>query len=304
MKSLFDVDRDPSLEALPNIAQYGTPQDETVSKAIKYKIQYRNDAGDPIKEEEQFKPWPKLVSDEDEEHTGSILDVVTYVTIREITFSKSVDSEAGAKVAGSESKDSKEQALTTDGSPQKADPAVTKSKALKSENLEITSIGETEMQIRSSALIKALRALVDYYPSQQLTGSIVTVPEPYHFLLHHRKELIQALEPETTNLRGSLIHERPDQKTVDHIQVLLAFLNSKYAKKIEEEERRHMNSPPTATFEMLWMLLKPGTKVYYEVEWELAAFVVKEVKPNRPSNPNFYTVELWSLDFDGKSVFS
>lgn len=190
--------------------------------------------------------------------------------------------------------------MTTDGSPQKADPAVTKSKAPKSENLEISSIGETEMQIRSSALIKALRALVDYYPSQQLTGRIVTVPEPYHLLLHHhRKELIQALQPETTNLRGSLIHERPDQKTV----VFLAFLNSKYAKKIEEEERRHMNSPPTATFEMLWMLLKPGTKVYYEVEWELAAFVVKEVKPNRPSNPNDYSVELWSLDFDGKSVF-
>ena len=81
---------------------------------------------------------------------------------------------------------------------------------------------------------------------------------------------------------------------------MLAFLDEKYLRRIEEEESRHKKSPPTATFEMMWMLWKPGTRVYNDVDGELAAFVVKSAETDKTSNPSYYAVVLWSLDFNGE----
>ncbi len=101
-------------------------------------------------------------------------------------------------------------------------------------------------------------------------------------------------------------HNLQPEKTKSHIKVLLAFLDAKYAKKIEDEEARHRKSPPTATFEMLWMLLKPGTRVYTYIDGELAAFVIRSAGTDQKSNPGWYNVELWYLDFnsDGFRSFS
>lgn len=79
-----------------------TPQDEENNKAIKYKILYKNDAGKPFKEDEQYNPWPKLMTADEEETTGtdSVLDIVIYVTIRQIAVSTPVSSQSGAAAAG------------------------------------------------------------------------------------------------------------------------------------------------------------------------------------------------------------
>ena len=278
------------------------PRNGEISKAIKYKILYRNDGGETIKEEEQYKPWPKLVVGPEREHTGSVLDIVTYVTIREVTLKTAVENEAGAKTAGENGGEPTDDATAKQEAGAACGITPAKSKDLKSPNLEIASVGMTEMQIRSTALIKALQDLVEYYPSQPLTGNTVTVEEPYHFLLHHRNQLAELLHHKTQDLEDGLIHPIPDQTTVEHIKVLLAFLDSKYLKRIEEEELRYEKNPPTATFEMLWMLFKPGTRVFYKVDDELAAFVVNSMVPNRANNPNSYSVWLWSLDFDGEGV--
>ena len=260
------------------------PTDETTSKDIRYKIEYQNDAGERISEETQYKPWPKLVTSDEAVHTGSVLDIITYVTIRQIAVSTSVNSKDSATDAGAEEPGS----------------VTEQNEDVKKRNLEITSVGSTVMVIRSKLLLEALRAKVEYYPSQQLTGSSVQVSEPYHFLLHHRKELMQMLGNEATPPGSEIPHYTPDQKTRAHIQVLLAFLDAKYARRIEEEEIRHKKSPPTATFEMMWMLLKPGTRVYCDVDGELAAFVVKSAETDKRSNPSYYSVVLWSLEFDGE----
>ena len=108
---------------------------EEVSKDIRYKIQYRNDAGDTIKEEENYKPWPKIVTVDEKEHTGSVLDIVNYVTIREISFGTSVKNKRGARAAG------------TDREPMRSieNATPTKSEDTKNQNLEITSVGRTGM---------------------------------------------------------------------------------------------------------------------------------------------------------------
>ncbi|KAK0507060.1 hypothetical protein JMJ35_010518 [Cladonia borealis] len=160
------------------------------------------------------------------------------------------------------------------------------------------------MVIRSKLLLEALRARVEYYLSQQLTGSNIQVPEPHHFLLHHRKELMQALGNEPTLRVSGIPHHIPDKETIAHIRVLLAFLDAKYLRRIEEEESRYKKSPPTATFEMMWMLLKHGTRVYNDVDGELAAFVVKSAETDKTSNPSYYSVVLWSLDFNALHALS
>lgn len=271
------------------------PQDEEKTRAIKYKIVYKNDAGEPIKEDEQYQAWPKLMTAEEEETTGtdSVLDIVTYVTIRQIAVSTPVSSQSGATAAGTTSPPS--------GKDEKTKPV--RGKDLKSQNLEISSIGSTQMVIRSKQLCNALRRLVDYYPSQQLTGTI-RVSEPYHFLLHHRERLRRMMGKEDDGCDDGLFHSLHPQETRSHIKVLLAFLDAKYAKKIEDEEARHKKSPPTATFEMLWMLLKPGTRVYTDVDGKLAAFVVRSVDTDNKSNPGFYSVGLWYLDFNGDDSHS
>ncbi|KAF6220424.1 hypothetical protein HO133_002856 [Letharia lupina] len=82
-----------------------TSQDEENSKAIRYKIWYRDDAGEPIKEDEQYKPWPKLMTAEEDETSGtdSVLDIITYVSIRQIAVSTPVSSQSGAAAAGTTS---------------------------------------------------------------------------------------------------------------------------------------------------------------------------------------------------------
>ena len=274
-----------------------TNEDETLSKSIKYKIQYRNDAGEAINEVEQYKPWRNLTNADE---TGSVLDIITYVTIRELTFSTPVNSEASAKAASSSPEEPKNNRSKREKPRQDSVSSTAENNEPENRNLEIKAVGETEMEIRSSALINALRTLVDYYPSQQLTGSTITVPEPYHFLLHHKEKLEQLAYGKSDKSENGSIHECTDPKTIGHIEVLLAFLNSKFSKKVEEEEERHRKSPPTATFEMLWMLLKPGTRVYHEVDGDLAAFVVEAVSPSKLNSPKYYKVELWSLDFNGE----
>lgn len=270
-----------------------TSQDQESSKAIKYKLLYRNDAGEPIKEDEQYKPWPKLMTANEEETTGthSVLGIVTYVTIRQIAVSTPVSSQSSAAAAGTTS--------TPSGKDAESEPV--QSKDLKSQNLEISSIGSTEMVIRSKQLCGALRRLVDYYPSQQLTGAI-KVSEPYHFLLHHQGKLRRIMSQGRDGCDDGIFHNLQPERTRSHIRVLLAFLDAKYAKKIEDEEARHRKNPPTATFEMLWMLLKPGTRVYTDVDGELAAFVIRSTRTDRNSNPNWYDVDLWYLDFDGRRI--
>ena len=266
-------------------------QDEENSRAIKYKLLYKNDAGEPIKEEEQYKPWPKLMTADEEETTDSVLDIFTYVTIRQIAVSTPVSSQSGAAAAGTKSTPSEKDAETKP----------VQGKDLKSQNLEISSIGLTEMVIRSKHLCEALRKLVDYYPSQQLTGTI-TVHEPYHFLLHHRERLRELMKKGDDGCDDSSFHDLQLEKTISHVKVLLAFLDAKYAKKIEDEEARHKKSPPTATFEMLWMLLKPGTRVYTDIDRELAAFVIRSIRTEKKINPSFYNVDVWYLDFNGDNV--
>lgn len=103
---------------------------------------------------------------------------------------------------------------------------------------------------------------------------------------------------------GNVEHDQPDQETIDHIRVLLNYLGANYKKKMEAEEQRWRNSTPTVTWDMIWMLLEPGIKVYTEMDNKLAGFIVKSAETDTGlvignSRPP-WKVTLWNLNYDGK----
>ena len=134
------------------------------------------------------------------------------------------------------------------------------------EDFDERSMEQKELIIHSEPLIKALRSIVQYYPGQSLLGDNITLKEPYPILVHYRKELQEYME-------GT------DAETSHHISVLLQYLQDNLGDKILEEDARYVKPTPVATFEMLWMLFKPGCDVYAQIDEQRGGFVVQSCEP-------------------------
>lgn len=273
----------------PYISLNGAPPD-----AIKWRVHYENEEGKLLEKgpytphDPELKPEPE--AEDTEPLKPSVFEILIHVTIRDIIETKSIRTEAAAAKAGQSQE-----------GEQGSDVG-----AVKPQNLfKIQSVNSCEMIIRSSYLVEALRSVVKYYPGQELAGETVTIPEPYYILLHHRKELaayftkdIQG-DPQRVNDIGTERKseiEGPDSLGQGHFKVLQAYLDARWKKKIEREETRHALTPPTATFEMLWMLFKPGTRVFAkDPHDETAGYIVRSLT----NKDDKLYVNLWYLEFDG-----
>lgn len=122
-------------------------------------------------------------------------------------------------------------------------------------DLSSLNIKTCRVRILSSKLINALRSVVKYYPGQSLLGDKLEFPEPYQFLVHHRHDLerYKTQHPPQHN-------ECYRAECNEHIDHLLKFLQNAKGKELDEEEERHKRG--FATFEYLWMLLRPGEDVF------------------------------------------
>ena len=112
-------------------------------------------------------------------------------------------------------------------------------------------------------------------------------------LVHYRKDL------------RDYMSASEDDETKHHISVLLAYLEENLGSKILEEDSRYLKPTPVATFEMLWMLYKPGTDVYAQIDEQRGGFVVQSceaVTENRKwGTPMPLKVLMWYLDYNGVS---
>lgn len=142
--------------------------------------------------------------------------------------------------------------------------------------------------------MKALRSIVKYYPGQSLLGDTITINEPCSILVHYRKELREYGE------------ECGDADTAYHISVLLKYLEDNLGDKILEEDTRYQKATPVATFEMLWMLYKPGMDVYAELDEQRGGFVVQSTQPVTEDRvygmPMPLKIMMWYLNYDGIKV--
>jgi hypothetical protein len=191
---------------------------------------------------------------------------------------------------------------------------------LKLEHLKITEVTETRIEIHSHPLLEAIREIVDYYPkyfyllltrtvlqltihSQNLTGDVVIIHEPYWILVHHEQEL-KKLEAKLSEPREPTATD--DEKNVaaekaDHIRVLLEFIQPQIDRLVPPIQRRLQKKIPTITFDTLWYLLRPGTFVYCQYDGEWIGAIIMRVKGKEERNSkriDRWNILVWFLDYN------
>ncbi|KAI2622556.1 P-loop containing nucleoside triphosphate hydrolase protein [Hypoxylon sp. NC1633] len=181
------------------------------------------------------------------------------------------------------------------------------------------SMHSTKIVVYSQRFLKVLRKFVTYYPDINLEAQSVSISEPYCVIAHHLRELHEFQEAQgrqndamipASNFRnsGDEIDEN-DEETHRHVNTVLKFIkSSKWEESIKKEEVRYSKNPPTCTYQMLWLLYKPGDTVYAESDGKPAAGVIQSVSVDsgvlstQPDKLKPYKLTIWWLDFDGRHV--
>lgn len=188
-------------------------------------------------------------------------------------------------------------------SPPSPPGIVKRLRALKFEDLSVTEIGETRMEIHSRTLLEAIRKVVDYYPSQNLSGDIVIIYEPYWVLIHHEHHL-RTLYDEISS--PSQERSPADKEAAEHLRILLEFMKPQVEKIVPPIQKLLQNSAPTITFDALWYLLKPGTLAYCQYDGEWIGCVIMGVKGKQrdiSSKIHYWNVRVWFLGYDVKGLW-
>lgn len=165
--------------------------------------------------------------------------------------------------------------------------------------VSLLSKPQYHINIYSAAVINALQSVVKYYPSQSLSGDPVRVDWPYPVLAHHYDELIDFRNSAADKGSDSLCHL--EKHVVEHLDLLLAFLDEQIMTQVREEQER--NKRGTYSWELAWVGLKPGVTI--ATRWrgagDWASGVVHSVTdgifvdPPRP-----WMVYNWSVRYDGR----
>ncbi|KAK8122717.1 P-loop containing nucleoside triphosphate hydrolase protein [Apiospora sp. TS-2023a] len=152
--------------------------------------------------------------------------------------------------------------------------------------------------IYSPAIINALRAVVRYYPGQDLSGDI-TIKAPYCILVHHYDEL-QRYANERIGRPVETLCLR-DRFMMEHMRILIQFLDENVMEDVRAEMDR--NSRGYYTFAHMWVTHKPGrtmiNKFRSQNRWK--AGVIQQVTGGtftRP--PTKWEIIYWKLKYDGR----
>lgn len=153
------------------------------------------------------------------------------------------------------------------------------------------------IEIRSRAVIHALRTVVGYYPDARFTGNVVSIAEPFPLLYHYRQELqAYANDFEDRADQGSGCTE--DQNVAADIRILLGIFEDMYGQSVRDELLRYELDKPTCTHDMLWMLYKPGADVYFDLQENKVfnAFVFRSLSfTYADRRASTYDLEQWHM---------
>ena len=178
----------------------------------------------------------------------------------------------------------------------------------------IISILSEKMIIYSPHLLKAIQQVVDYYPSHGYISST-------DIMTRHRRLVLERPYRMLGGVRGKLkamreryeneAHDPSDEEavanhvTAAHIKLLECELDKAQRVQIQEEEKRHRQNSPVASFDMLWLLFHPGRYVYTKIDGDmigcrirLPVWTTGRVGPNEAITS--LTVNMWNLEFKGK----
>lgn len=151
------------------------------------------------------------------------------------------------------------------------------------------------MVVNSEHLINAFNAVIGSYPCTNFLNSSVCISAPFHVLIHHRDALSRY------RISQPSCHTDEYAATTNrHIDIILGYIDQVYGAEIREEEARHRRRTPVATFEWLWLLLKPGEVVYKCIENVWTAFVIGRIVTETTGNDDkieAYRINCWDIRY-------
>lgn len=170
-----------------------------------------------------------------------------------------------ARYVVEDSSDDEARMVRTPSLPRPQDDAALPDKL---EDLEISSIGDSRIVIHSPFLLNAIRRTIPYYPGQDLTGDQVVIYEPYMCLAHYYSEIAALAKPcetggQDTSCSTHKHHTLCNDSTKNHVRLLLdevleAFMENKIRPALDKLHQ----AVPVVTFEMAWLLFRPGVDLY------------------------------------------
>lgn len=166
------------------------------------------------------------------------------------------------------------------------------------------SVLGTKLKINSPAIITALQSVIEYYPGYSFSEASNTITEPYAALIHHEEELKMyrdQFNPNSFNSKDELCHRNAN--VYEHLGILQSVLFERSGTAVEAERQRHARG--VATFEMLWLLFRPGTDIYYDDDEDgnYNAYVIKSVTGGVLGGPpKSLTISAWRMDYDGLKI--
>lgn len=147
------------------------------------------------------------------------------------------------------------------------------------------------LEIKSEPILRVLREIVKYYPGVSLEGNFITLEEPYCFLFHHQRQLVEYLNKESV-----------DDETKHHLELVLTFMKERTGSSSEEIETffNPNNDTKIISFKNSWVVFPPGSIVYCSQDTEPQAYVVERVNVSRiESAIESWDLRCWFIDYDG-----
>ncbi|KAI0600021.1 P-loop containing nucleoside triphosphate hydrolase protein [Biscogniauxia sp. FL1348] len=154
------------------------------------------------------------------------------------------------------------------------------------------------LHLYSPAIINALQTVVQYYPSQDLTGDIV-VSWPYPTLVHHYDELAKFRDESARKDEQDRCTREKGAET--DIGLLLKFLDDNVMTEVMAEKERNKNG--FYTFEHAWVFLKPGLTVLdqWRDSTDMLPRVIHSISGGVFENPRVtWRVNYWDMRYDGR----
>lgn len=159
--------------------------------------------------------------------------------------------------------------------------------------------GSTSIEIKSRAVIHALRTVIGYYPDFSATGDVIRISEPFEPLYHYRQEL-QEYRDQFVRGSGAAEECKEDSNVADDIGILLRVFDDLCGQSIKNELSRHQLPKPTCTHDMLWMLFKPGEDYYFDYHHDNKTFdarIISKVKfTYTEKRASEYEIYHWGMD--------
>ncbi|KAK5625866.1 hypothetical protein RRF57_001582 [Xylaria bambusicola] len=162
----------------------------------------------------------------------------------------------------------------------------------------ITSPPSYSLRLNSAAIVNALRSVVQYYPSQDLTGDIM-IHWPYPILVHYYDELAH-FRDEVSKKGAEDLCDR-EKGAQEDLTLLLQYLDQSVMPKVRKEKER--NERGYHTFEYFWVALKPGTTILTQKidDTNYYPSVVHSVSGGSFVHPPMpWELQDWRMRYDGR----